>query len=207
MIPTIDGPYHPNWNYLVHLHKANPDASQIIHIFGDDEFDTNVTVTHYVDDKFLNTYTLQVKSEVGSYQNVILFPSDTRIHSEHPVYVVGGVANGTGDERMVVSEFTQAMYISPPRSNGCENKLSINLYATSTHYTYTPITRFGGIRGTVASDIWQFENAFIHYIPNTSQFIKGDIRFVTYSPNSNVDICADSDVANAATRLDYRNFD
>uniref|UniRef100_A0AC35U331 IgGFc_binding domain-containing protein n=1 Tax=Rhabditophanes sp. KR3021 TaxID=114890 RepID=A0AC35U331_9BILA len=140
--------------------------------------------------------------------------------------------NGNGDRRMITSRFTKSVYISPPKSNTCESSLPISVYNTATpstmgnmillnqyvastltlaphdqqgtqsKYTFTPWARFGGERSAVFENGDQLVSSFIHYIPETSQYLNGDIRFVTFTPNSYLEIYCDFGIQLSAFLLD-----
>uniref|UniRef100_A0AC35TW40 IgGFc_binding domain-containing protein n=1 Tax=Rhabditophanes sp. KR3021 TaxID=114890 RepID=A0AC35TW40_9BILA len=135
---------------------------------------------------------------------------------------------GLGDQRVITSQFTKSLYVSPPHFTNCQSlKVPIYVYdqrspiisltvqlqkgiaqpltltaagqeATSSHYTNAPWTRFGGTRGIIPANKEQLFSAFVHYVPEASQFINGDIRFITYSSNSILEVYGDQTVAQFA---------
>uniref|UniRef100_A0AC35UES3 IgGFc_binding domain-containing protein n=1 Tax=Rhabditophanes sp. KR3021 TaxID=114890 RepID=A0AC35UES3_9BILA len=138
---------------------------------------------------------------------------------------------GKEDRRMLTSDYTKSVYITPPRSNGCENYLPISLYnqltpttpismtltnfvastltmkpysqnGASSQLTYVPWIRFGGSRGTSLATQTQLFTSFLHYVPETSQWVSGNTNFVTFSPNSFVEVYADSTITAQSFTLD-----
>uniref|UniRef100_A0AC35U7Y9 IgGFc_binding domain-containing protein n=1 Tax=Rhabditophanes sp. KR3021 TaxID=114890 RepID=A0AC35U7Y9_9BILA len=136
---------------------------------------------------------------------------------------------GSEDHRMITSEFTKSVYVTPPRTNGCINYLPILVYSqlkpndptpinlkifassslnltpgsqggTSSEYSYTPWIRFGGFRAPAPQT--QLLSSFLHYVPETSQFIHGSVFFFTFTPNSYIEIYAKSIVDTTSFFLD-----
>uniref|UniRef100_A0AC35TLR3 IgGFc_binding domain-containing protein n=1 Tax=Rhabditophanes sp. KR3021 TaxID=114890 RepID=A0AC35TLR3_9BILA len=140
--------------------------------------------------------------------------------------------NAPGDSRMITSKYTKAISVSPPAIPSCTTSLPLIIYDT-THivspahvdlspysalpfqmlpkdyqmgivsiYDFTPWIRFGGFRDIKNSG--RFVNSFIHYVPETSQFITGVIQFITFSPNDNIEVYIRSNDNPADFLLDGR---
>uniref|UniRef100_A0AC35TXP0 IgGFc_binding domain-containing protein n=1 Tax=Rhabditophanes sp. KR3021 TaxID=114890 RepID=A0AC35TXP0_9BILA len=138
---------------------------------------------------------------------------------------------GSEDRRMLTSDYTKSVYVTPPRNNACIDQLPINVFrqvtgnkpsivhlqnfvastmtltpnnqgGTSSLLSYTPWIRFGGLRGTTADTLDQLFSAFLHYVPETSQFVTGSVNLATFSPNSIIEVYADSTVTSTSFYLD-----
>uniref|UniRef100_A0AC35TWU7 IgGFc_binding domain-containing protein n=1 Tax=Rhabditophanes sp. KR3021 TaxID=114890 RepID=A0AC35TWU7_9BILA len=226
----INGLYHSNYGLKVSqllgarqnvLSVASDGNKHAFSIYGDAPFFVVGAVTK-VD--LLSTNSIQsTVNSMTDYAYMHFYPSD--------LYDCTKALNGVGDRRMIDFQYTKSVYVTPPRMNGCANKLPINIvdqYTPNTPslvslreyvasnlvlksgyrrgitsaYDYTPWIRFGGLRGIGTNDKEQLYSAFIHYIPETSQYITGDLTFVTFTSNSVLEIYAESSISKNSFYID-----